>query len=52
MVGISRNDKELKGKKAMFKVTGVPGQKASQRRGEAEERLSALTAVLWFPNRG
>ena len=52
VVGISRNDKELKGKKAMFKVTGVPGQKASQRRGEAEERLSALTAVLWFPNRG
>lgn len=52
VVGISRRTKNLKAKKAVFRVIGVPGQKASQRRGGAEQRLSALTAVLWFPNRG
>ena len=38
VVGISRRTKNLKAKKAVFRVIGVPGQKASQRRGGAEQR--------------
>lgn len=48
--------KNCKGKEAVLKVNGVPGQAASHRLGGEPQKgcqaPTALTAVLWHPNLG